>query len=68
MPSSLARTPLGSGSVCEIHSLYKLFSKGEKKMASSTMDFYKIHLPFWPLQSQEEQSPIETVISFGGIP
>lgn len=23
-------------------------------MASSTMDFYKIHLPFWSLQSQEE--------------
>lgn len=23
-------------------------------MTSSTMDFYKIHLPFWSLQSQEE--------------
>lgn len=32
------------------------------------MDFYKIHLPFWPLQSQEEQSHRETVISFGGVP
>lgn len=38
---------------CEIHSLYKLFFK--KKVASSSMDFfYKIHLPFWLSQSQEE--------------
>lgn len=56
---------------CEIYSLYKLFFK--KKVASSSVDFffYKIQLPFWPSQSQEEQSHTcgrDSLDSFGALP